>query len=214
MALYEVSYEFPIGSANRIRRNVEAATEQEARVRAGVQNPTLEIKLASTPIYTQERKPAAYRVVDRIGVCHNFEDGSVGVSYEESAELFWVLGLWASGDLKMDLEACADSDMKARDMYCSLSGGREPVAYRGNANKWGIEAALHFSTDYSLPRCFAEHQIERPGLISRVQLFNMLIGMGFRAGESHDVAEIRKRVPPKYIENFEHGFTVNQPTFF
>lgn len=205
MALYEITYEFPLGTGKVVRRNVTANTEEEARRQAGVNNPTLTAMPAKAPVYVpSSKRVASYKRVDVIGN-HSFGDGTVDVSYTESPELFYVLGVWASGDLKMDLEANADSDEKACEMYRSLSGGAKPVAYRGDANKWGVEAALHFSLDYTLPECLAEHQVERPGLISRVQLFNMLVGMGFRAGEPHDIAKVEAAVPTQYLEFFRRG---------
>ena len=211
MALYEISYEFPLGTGKVVRRNVTASTEEEARRVAGVINPTLTAVLSTAPIFvSSSKRVASYRRVDTIGN-HNFGEGTVDVCYIESPELFYVLGIWASGGLKMDLEANADSDEKAREMYRSLSGGAEPVAYRGNANKWGVEAALHFSLDYDLPECLAEHQVERPGLISRVQLFNMLVGMGFRAGEPHDITKIEAVIPTQYLEFFKRGLVRTEP---
>jgi hypothetical protein len=41
MACFELTYEFPIGSKNLVRRHVEAADEVRAKDLAGVQNPTL-----------------------------------------------------------------------------------------------------------------------------------------------------------------------------
>ncbi len=41
--VYEVSYEFPLGSGKIVRRNVNANNEDHARYVAGVNNPTLKI---------------------------------------------------------------------------------------------------------------------------------------------------------------------------
>jgi hypothetical protein len=47
---YEVSYNFPIGSKNVVRRNVTASTEEEALRVAGVNNPTLKARISPDEI--------------------------------------------------------------------------------------------------------------------------------------------------------------------
>jgi len=51
---YEVSYNFPIGSKNVVRRNVTASTEEEALRVAGVNNPTLKAVLLPPVLTAKE----------------------------------------------------------------------------------------------------------------------------------------------------------------
>jgi len=60
---YEVSYNFPIGSKNVVRRNVFASTEEEALRVAGVNNPTLKAILLP-PVFTA-KEIAAQRAQEK-----------------------------------------------------------------------------------------------------------------------------------------------------
>jgi len=60
--IYAVSYNFPIGSKNVVRRNVTASTEEEALRVAGVNNPTLKaVLLPPTEKEMKEREKAERR---------------------------------------------------------------------------------------------------------------------------------------------------------
>ena len=75
-------------------------------------------------------------------------------------------------------------------------------------DKWSFEAAIRFIPTQDIPPVFAERQIERPGLISRVQLFWSLVQLGFTLTSHQDPDRVRQALPPIQWQFFDEELVI------
>jgi len=156
---YEVSYNFPIGSKNVVRRNVTASTEEEALRVAGVNNPTLKARISPDEInraHVEAFKEDAQRSHKTKNHAFRFENG---IAYKPTGDEKYgdLVALMNSTGFKLWAEAKTSEDIaRCYVNYSEWSGGDElpeenvmHAPTRTNPVEWRI--SFPFTENYSYP---------------------------------------------------------------
>jgi hypothetical protein len=132
------------------------------------------------------------------------------IEFDDEGTVAKFLGYLAGpGKIRLSLEVPPKYRDMAVEQYRELTG-ETIVPERGLFNiapedKWSFEAAIHFIPTDDIPPVFARLQIERPGLISRVQLFWSLIKLGFTLTRRQNPDKIRESLDPMQWQFFDEG---------
>jgi hypothetical protein len=133
------------------------------------------------------------------------------IEFDDEGTVAKFLGyLVGPGKVHLSLEAPLKYRDVAVEQYRELTGDTiapETGLFNiASGDKWSLEAAIRFvPTD--IPPVFAELQKERPGLISRIQLFWSLVKLGFTLTRYQNPDKIRESLPPMQWKFFDEGLT-------
>jgi len=134
------------------------------------------------------------------------------IEFDDEGTVAKFLGyLVGPGKVHLSLEAPLKYRDVAVEQYRELTGDTiapETGLFNiASGDKWSLEAAIRFVPTDDIPPVFAELQKERPGLISRIQLFWSLVKLGFTLTRYQNPDKIRESLPPMQWKFFDEGLT-------
>jgi hypothetical protein len=178
MKYFELSYEFPLGSGQRVRRNVEAETVEQALDRAGVINPTLTATEIPAPLPTTRGGKRPPRRTAIAGQYKDFVDFA-----REHGTIRVQLPQHAVPKFNSDYESITGATIDADTEHYSIIGG---------VYKWGATLTLMFPKEGAVlaPPHLHTHKYVHADedlwcIMDNAFIFE-LFSIGFRLGKNHD----------------------------